>query len=67
MDDDRRSNVAGQDSGGEAAPESDARERSGHERDLAAKSLRARDTENVPERMRPEPGVEDGGDRRNGE
>jgi len=55
MDDDRRSNVGGAESGVDASPApDDVGEPSGRELELRAKSLRARDTHNVPERMRDE-------------
>ena len=61
MDDDRRSNVAGAESGVDASPTpDDVGEASGRELELRAKSLRGRDTHNVPERMRG--GEQDGGD-----
>ena len=47
-DDDRRSNVAGAESGTEASPAPEPREMDGRERDLAAKTLRERDTHNEP-------------------
>jgi len=57
-DDDRRSNVAGSESGVDASPApSDVGEAGGREAELRARSLRARDTHNVPQRMR-----EGGGD-----
>lgn len=60
MDDDRRSNVGGVESGVDASPApADVGEPSGRELDLQAKSLRARDPHNVPERMR---GEGDGGE-----
>jgi len=43
-DDDRRGNVAGAESGTEASPAPEPREMDGRERDLAAKTLRERDT-----------------------
>jgi len=62
MDDDRRSNVAGAESGVDASPApDDVGEASGGELELRAKSLRARDTANEPDRAKPE-GGEDGGD-----
>ncbi|HYH81438.1 MAG TPA: hypothetical protein VEX86_16665 [Longimicrobium sp.] len=54
MDDDRRSNVGGAESGVDASPApDDVGEASGRELELRAKSLRARDTANVPERIVP--------------
>ena len=50
-DDDRRSNVAAAESGVDASPAPEVGEASGRELELRAKSLRARDTHNVPERM----------------
>jgi len=47
-DDDRRSNVAGAESGTEASPAPEPREMAGREADLAAKTLRERDTHNEP-------------------
>ena len=47
-DDDRRSNVAGAESGTDASPAPEPREMDGRERDLAAKTLRERDTHNEP-------------------
>jgi hypothetical protein len=47
-DDDRRSNVAGAESGTEASPAPEPREMDARERDLAAKTLRERDTHNEP-------------------
>jgi hypothetical protein len=47
-DDDRRSNVSGAESGTDASPAPEPREMTGHESDLAAKSLRARNTDNQP-------------------
>ena len=47
-DDDRRSNVAGAESGTDASPAPEPREMEGRERDLAAKTLRERDTHNEP-------------------
>ncbi|HSU14915.1 hypothetical protein [Longimicrobium sp.] len=47
-DDDRRSNVAGAESGTDASPAPEPREMTGRESDLAAKSLRARDPHNEP-------------------
>ena len=47
-DDDRRSNVAGAESGTDASPAPEPREMTGRESDLAAKSLRARDLHNEP-------------------
>jgi hypothetical protein len=47
-DDDRRPNVAGAESGTEASPAPEPREMDGRERDLAAKTLRERDTRNEP-------------------
>ena len=48
MDDDRSSNVAGAESGPDASPAPEPREMAGRERDLAAKTLRERDTRNEP-------------------
>lgn len=54
MDDDRRSNVGGSESGLDASPApDDVGEASGRELELRAKSLRARDTANEPARARP--------------
>jgi hypothetical protein len=54
MDDDRRSNVGGAESGVDASPgPGDVGEASGRELELRAKSLRARDTDNVPGRSAP--------------
>ena len=47
-DDDRRSNVAGAESGTEASPTPEPREMDGRERGLAAKTLRERDTHDEP-------------------
>ena len=47
-DDDRRSNVAGAETGTEASPAPEPREMDGRERELAAKTLRERDTHNEP-------------------
>lgn len=47
-DDDRRSEVAGAIPGTEASPAPEAREMTGREAELAAKSLRHRDTSNEP-------------------
>ena len=47
-DDDRRSNVGGAETGTEASPAPEPREMDGRERDLAAKTLRERDTHNEP-------------------
>lgn len=47
-DDDRRSNVAGAESGTDASPAPEPREMTGDESDLAAKSLRARDPNSQP-------------------
>jgi hypothetical protein len=47
-DDDRRSNVAGTESGTEASPAPEPREMDSRERDLAAKTLRERDPHNEP-------------------
>lgn len=58
MDDDRRSNVAGAESGVDASPAPDVGEASGGELELRARSLRARDTANEPERARPADGQE---------
>jgi hypothetical protein len=49
-DDDRRSNVAGAESGTEASPAPEPREMDSRERDLAAKMLRERDPHNEPAR-----------------
>lgn len=59
MDDDRRSNVEGDVSGVDASPAPDAYEPAARELGLEAKSLRARDTSNVPAEMR-DPDAEDG-------
>ena len=65
MDDDRRSNVAGAESGVDASPApDDVGEASGSELELRAKSLRARDTHNVPERMLDNPDEDGDVDRR---
>jgi hypothetical protein len=62
VDDDRRSNVGGAEPGVDASPApDDVGEPSGRELELRARSLRARDTHNVPERMRGED-EEGGGD-----
>jgi hypothetical protein len=61
MDDDRRSNVAGAESGVDASPAPDVGEASGGELELRAKSLRARDTANEPERAK-RADEKDGGD-----
>ncbi len=51
-DDDRRSNVGGAESGVDASPApDDVGAASGRELELRAKSLRARDPHNVPERI----------------
>ena len=47
-DDDRRSNVAGAETGTDASPAPEPREMDGRERDLAAKTLRERDLRNDP-------------------
>jgi hypothetical protein len=47
-DDDRRSNVAAAESGVDASPAPEPREMTGREAELAAKSMRARDTHNEP-------------------
>ncbi|MFL5542651.1 MAG: hypothetical protein ACJ8J0_26960 [Longimicrobiaceae bacterium] len=47
-DDDRRSNVAGAETGTDASPAPEPREMDGRERDLAAKTLRERDLHNDP-------------------
>ncbi|HET7234438.1 MAG TPA: hypothetical protein VFJ16_30775 [Longimicrobium sp.] len=59
-DDDRRSNVGGAESGVEASPAPEVGEASGRELELRAQSLRARDTHNVPERIRGEGEGEEG-------
>jgi hypothetical protein len=51
MEDDRSSNVGGAEYGPDASPAPEVGEASGRELELRAKSLRARDTHNVPERM----------------
>jgi len=47
-DDDRRSNVAGAETGTDASPAPEPREMDGRERYLAAKTLRERDLRNDP-------------------
>lgn len=59
MDDDRRDNVAGAESGTDASPAPEPREMAGREAELAAKSLRHRDPHNEPA---PPAGHDDGED-----